>query len=109
MDQFYSMFDTNINGTQRLIKDYFLQLTIRFDSPRYTEQKDVPAVPLDALLAQMGGVLSLWLGVTIILIFELCEFLYNLICVCMKAGGRQSIGPGTIITMHPKDVILSGK
>jgi len=77
-------------NNEGLIQDNFLQLTVRFDSQRYNEQKDVAAVPLDALGAQIGGVLSLWLGVTVILIFELCELLYNLICLYSKAKNNST-------------------
>jgi len=71
-------------NNEGLIRDNFLQFTVRFDSQTYNEQKDVAAVPFDALGAQIGGVLSLWLGVTVILIFELCELLYNVIYVCAE-------------------------
>jgi len=74
-----------------LIQDNFLQLNVRFDTSIYMEQKDVVVMSLDALGAQIGGVLSLWLGVTIILIFELCEFMFHLLVICYRAKkGKQS-------------------
>jgi len=74
-----------------LIRDNFLQLNVRFETSIYTEQRDVAAVPLDALGAQIGGVLSLWLGVTIILIFELCEFVFHLLVICYRAKKENKI------------------
>jgi len=61
-----------------LFQANFLQLTIQLNYNIYTIQKDVAAFPLDALGAQVGGVLSLWLGVTVMLIFEIFEFIINL-------------------------------
>jgi len=62
-----------------LLKSNFLQLNIEFKTQSYNVLKDIVAFPLDQLGAQVGGVLALWLGVTIILIFEVCEFVINVI------------------------------
>jgi len=62
-----------------LIKDNFLQLNIQFNTHTYTVQKDVEAFPMDALGAQIGGVLALWLGMTVSIIFEIIEFILNII------------------------------
>jgi len=44
-----------------------------FDAVPFDAREDVAAIPVEALGAQIGGVLSLWLGVTIMLIFEVLE------------------------------------
>jgi len=53
-----------------LFQTNFLQLNIQFNASKYTKQKDVAAFLLDAFGVQVGGVLALWLGVTIMIIFK---------------------------------------
>jgi len=62
-----------------LIKNNFLQLNVMFESQAFYEQKEVPAFPAETFGAQVGGVLSLWLGVTVMFLFEIAEFIINLL------------------------------
>ena len=61
-----------------------------FNSPSYHEQKDVVAIPPEALGAQIGGVLALWLGITIMVVLELCEFIVTLIVTYYYARKAKS-------------------
>lgn len=61
-----------------LLSRNFLQLNVRFDPNGFNLQTDAPGFTKDAMGAQIGGVLSLWLGVTIMVLFEIFEFLYSL-------------------------------
>ena len=54
----------------------FLQLNVQFGSQSFIELKDVAAFSVDTMGAQIGGVLSLWLGVTVMFAFEVFEFFY---------------------------------
>jgi len=76
-----------------LIRDNFLQLNIQFHSNTYRQEADVVAFSMDALGAQIGGVLSLWLSVTILLIFEICEFLIILLSAgwCVKRNQQTTL------------------
>jgi len=76
-----------------LIQDNFLQLNIQFENTQYNEQRDIPALPLEALGAQIGGVLSLWLGVTVMLLFEISEFVYHLLHECHSSRNRRGPPP----------------
>jgi len=58
---------------QRLISKNFLQHIIQFDSRVFNQEMDTVAMPLELLGAQIGCVLSLWFGVTIIVLFEVLE------------------------------------
>jgi len=73
-----------------LIKRNFLQLNVLFESSTFNEQRDVATFPLDAMSAQIGGVLSLWLGVTVMLFFEVCEFFYILLTELWSKRRAQS-------------------
>ena len=70
--------------SEGLFQNNFLQLNIQFNNNKYTIQKDVAAFSLDAFGAHAGGVLSLWMGVTIMLVFEILEFILNLLCGCYQ-------------------------
>jgi len=75
--------------SEALFQSNFLQLNIQFKANQYAIQKDVPAFPLDAFGAQVSGVISLWLNVTIMLIFEMFEFLTNLLYAYYKSKQNQ--------------------
>jgi len=83
-----------------LMQANFVHLNIQFNANKYIIQKDVEAFPLHAFGAQVGGVLALWLGVTIMLIFEVFEFVINLISACYHRVKRieQSSDPETLET-----------
>jgi len=75
-----------------LIQHSFLQLNVKFDHSTFNEINDVVAFSRDAMIAQIGGVMSLWLGVTVMLLFEVCEFIYILVSkYCEKAGAQIMI------------------
>jgi len=61
-----------------LIGRNFLQLNVLFETMFPYVMIDKPALTIDGLFAQLGGVLSLWLGITIMTAIELVEFLYTL-------------------------------
>jgi hypothetical protein len=49
------------------------------------EFKDVPAYTVDALLAEIGGMLGMWLGLSVMFVFELFDLLISvLLARCCK-------------------------
>jgi len=75
--------ENNINSTadplvnlthQQTIEEQFLQLKIVFDDYTFNEITDVAAYPVDTMGSNIGATLSLWLGVTVMLVVELLEF-----------------------------------
>jgi len=67
-----------------IIKNNFLQVNIQFDTRSFDVHQDMAAFTYDALGSQVGGVLNLWLGVTILLLFEICEFVYTIISTMIQ-------------------------
>jgi uncharacterized membrane protein len=61
-----------------LITRNFLQLNILFDQAVPFLMTDKQSMTLDNLGAQLGGVLSLWLGITIMTAVEIVEFIYTI-------------------------------
>ena len=72
----YSDLVTALEATG-LIRDHFLQLNVLFGSTAYTELVDVVAFPIDSMGAQTAGVLAFWLGLTVMFICEIAEFIYS--------------------------------
>jgi len=64
-----------------LIGENFLQLNVmlRRNFPLVVEDK--PAMTIQILLSNVGGVLSLWLGLTVIFFVEIIDLI---ICICRK-------------------------
>jgi len=66
---------------------------VLFDSPTFYQQKKIAAFPSDALGAQIGGVLSLWLGVTIMFLLEVFEFVFTLLSALYNNRKKASTNP----------------
>jgi len=79
-------------ASEGLMQANLLQLNVLFNANKYNIQKDVEAFSYDAFGAQLGGVFGLWLGVTIMPILEVFEFIINLVSACYKMK-RHSVSP----------------
>ena len=63
---------------ERLVKKNFLSAYILIQS-RLEEYHDIPKVTLGSILAQLGATLNLWAGITVIIVVEFIELLYETI------------------------------
>ena len=101
--RFVKLFNIPVNATDEEIynatttpaainyfQSRFLLLEVQFRSQSFVELKDVAAFSVDAMGAQIGGVLSLWLGVTVMFAFEAFEFLYIYLTHWCKKEPTQS-------------------
>ena len=89
-------------------KSRFLQLNVQFGDQLFIELKDVAAFSVDAMGAQIGGVLSLWLGVTVMFAFEAFEFIYvSLTHNCRKEESTHltSTAPSTEVELSQNIVL----
>jgi Amiloride-sensitive sodium channel len=70
-----------------LIEKNFVQLNIGllFDRINPYLMVDTPSMMVDNLSAQLGGVLSLWLGFTIMTVVDLIELFYTLLQQALNA------------------------
>ena len=66
---------------------------------------DKQAMTPDNLGAQLGGVLSLWLGITIMTIVEIIEFIYTAIQQCRNAR-KTTIKSDDLPTQEPDAVVV---
>jgi len=72
-----------------LISENFLQLNVvlKRNFPLVVEDKQ--AMTPQILLSNIGGVLSLWLGLTVMFLIEIIELI---ICICRKPSGIDNSG-----------------
>jgi len=67
-----------------LIRENFLQLNVVLKRNFPLVVEDKPAMTTQILLSNIGGVLSLWLGLTVMFFVEIIDLL---ICMCRKSSG----------------------
>ena len=70
--------DSALIMAERLVKKNFLSAYILIQS-RLEEYHDIPKVTLGSILAQLGATLNLWAGITVIIVVEFIELLYETI------------------------------
>ncbi|ESN94630.1 hypothetical protein HELRODRAFT_164499 [Helobdella robusta] len=63
-----------------LIKENFVQIIVIFETDFTLNYKDEGSLSLTMLLSSLGGIMSLWLGLTVMTLFEIFEF----ICLLVK-------------------------
>ncbi|ESO02512.1 hypothetical protein HELRODRAFT_161790 [Helobdella robusta] len=76
-----------------LIKKNFLQVNIVFESNKPLLIEDKEMITPETMLSSIGGSLSLWLGITIMTLAELVEFIFNLIFVAFHEKTEKKIQP----------------
>ena len=78
-----------------LITRNFLQMNLVFEQPNAQIISDKPVMTIDNLLSSVGGALSLWLGVTLMFVFEVIELTFSIIgnwyCSRWKLSSRDSV------------------
>lgn len=74
-----------VNGTELVplekVRETWLKVRIHFDTFDYTVFRQTPMYDSSEVLSQVGGQMGLWLGLSMVAIFE---FLMNLITLCKR-------------------------
>jgi uncharacterized protein VirK/YbjX len=71
-------------GSLDLITKNFITLKIVFSQQKAYIISDKPAMSSDDLISSLGGLFSLWLGMTAIFVMEICELLYLITRSCLQ-------------------------
>jgi Amiloride-sensitive sodium channel len=61
----------------------------------YTILDEVPSMPNEVLLSNIGGVLSLWLGITVMTLLEVTEALYFILAGLYEKRFHKKTEPVT--------------
>ena len=62
-----------------LISRNYLQLNFMFEEKAVTHLDETPSVSIENMLANIGGLMNLWAGITFYTLFELFELAYYLL------------------------------
>ncbi len=74
-----------------LVSDHFTKVYIYLSSTSHTKLVDTPKLSIPALLAQLGGALNLWSGITVIVLVELLDFIFKIFITSnSKKNGEQT-------------------
>lgn len=87
-------FFPNGNITLDLVQSYLIKVNIFYDSLSYTVVTESPSITVVSLLSNIGGILSLFLGVSILSVVELMEILieiFSLSCFKKKKKSKVSL------------------
>lgn len=60
-----------------LVSDHFAKVYIYLASTSHTKLVSVPKISIAALFAQLGGILNLWSGISVVLVVEFLDFLFK--------------------------------
>ena len=76
--------DTNFTDldqlkAERLVRQHFLKLQLYMDRNTMMEYTDQPQLSFIGYLSQLGGALNLWAGITVVVVIEMVEVLFELV------------------------------
>ena len=61
-----------------LIEDNFLKLHVKWSQHTYSIFVDEPKFSVTGILANLGAILNLYAGITLVLVFEIVELIYDI-------------------------------
>ena len=76
--------DTNFTDlgqlkAERLVRQHFLKLQLLMDRNTIMEYTDQPQLSFIGYLSQLGGALNFWAGITVVVVIEMVEVLFELV------------------------------
>ena len=78
-------------GQSDLLSRNFLRLTVLFERRGIEVENSTAAMTWDGLASNVGGSLSLWVGVTVMTLFELVELAYFVVTALVRR--RRQLNP----------------
>ena len=77
-----------IDWQKEWVRKNFVRLNIFFEDKTLEMTVQIPSYGLVDLCADIGGILGLWAGISIITVIEIVSFIFNL-CVIMVHRGKD--------------------
>ena len=83
-EQILRIINTNHSHARQMLKETdlisrnFIDVTVRRPSQLITRTQERPQFTVDLLLGTMGGLLNMWIGISLVTLFELLDLFYNL-------------------------------
>ena len=107
IDLMYAYFSHNLTDAEQLhdilskwnkLERNFLQINVLLANKRYEVVSEHPVVTWDIILANMGGMFNLWIGVSFITLIELLELVYRLVSIV----GKNNVKTQAALTRNTK-------
>ena len=80
------------------VENNFVRVNFEFKSKSFFKYNDVPSFTVDMMGAQLGGILSLWLGLILMFAFEILELIYTMIASRLQRKAPDVVSDATITT-----------
>jgi hypothetical protein len=79
----------SIDEFSQQLKDNILKVNVYFDSLSYTSISEAPSIELISFISNVGGLLGLFLGATVLSFLEIVEFVIIIIQIIQKRNSSQ--------------------
>ena len=89
-----------------LIERNFLRVNILFDHRGLETLNNTAAMTWDSLASNIGGSLSLWIGITVMTLFELVELVYRLTKLLAVRRSSSTVDDQEIVRSSSKNTKL---
>lgn len=72
------------------MKNSVLALNVYYDSIMYTQVDDSPAQDIGSVLSNIGGLLGLFIGISVLSFLEVVEYIYEIVYILLKYNTIQT-------------------
>ena len=83
--------DSNLNSypcqpliKKQLIEENFVKIDFVLDNSAFLEHTEVPKYSIFSFIGTLGGALNLWTDITVVVIIEILETMFNIIGSCIS-------------------------
>eukprot|EP00058_Branchiostoma_floridae_P016534 XP_002602022.1 hypothetical protein BRAFLDRAFT_82611 [Branchiostoma floridae] len=91
-------------GTAAEIREGFIQVTVYFENMKIEHIYETPSYEVENLLGDIGGQLGLWMGISIMTVIELAEFLTDVVIfLTMRRKKAEQPSPPDVESDLPRD------
>ncbi|XP_078617383.1 degenerin mec-4-like [Branchiostoma floridae x Branchiostoma japonicum] len=91
-------------GTAAEIREGFIQVTVYFENMKIEHIYETPSYEVENLLGDIGGQLGLWMGISIMTVIELAEFLTDVVIfLTMRRKKAEQLSPPDVESDLPRD------
>ena len=77
--------EMKFSRASRKIQANFAKVSCHLTDHKFFLLKDVRKIVVSELLSQLGGTLNLWSGITVVVVLEVCEWIYRLLYRVIKS------------------------
>ena len=77
------------NKSQKEIMSNFIKVTLYYQSRSVTVTSQIKVYSAPNVLSQVGGLMGLYMGLSVISLFEICSLLFSILHVLLSKGKNK--------------------